>query len=144
MSTKPSFTLIELLLVVALMFILASSSTAFYSRFLIQNSVIAIQDQVIGNLRKAQTNAMAGKQNSNWGVYVASGAIILFSGDSYAARNTALDERSAYANSVAVSGPTEIVFSKVSGIPNTSGTISISGQGTSKSVIINSQGMVTR
>jgi len=138
------FTLIELLLTMSLLFVIASSSTAFYSRFLSQNSVQSVQDQIIGDLRKAQINAMMGKQNSAWGVNIGSGVITLFSGTSFLARTSALDERFTYPASLQFSGPTEIVFTKITGIPNTSGTISITGVGTNKSVIINSQGIASR
>lgn len=139
-----AFTLIELLLTIALIFIVAGSSTAFYSRFLTQNSAVTIQDQIVGSLRKAQINAMMGKQNSDWGVYIEStGAITLFSGASYSTRTVSFDEKYPVPTSASVT-PVEIIFSRITGIPSWSGTITISTTGTTKTVIINEQGMVTR
>lgn len=141
---KKGFTLIELLLVVALIMILGGMSTSFYSRFLLQNTLYTVQDQVITQLRKAQSYSMIGKQNTPWGVLFQPDKIILFSGSSYVLRNTQFDEKLDKNPNIIISGQTEIVFSQSRGIPNTPGIITISGGVESKSITVNSQGMITR
>jgi prepilin-type N-terminal cleavage/methylation domain-containing protein len=141
---KKGFTLIEMLLVIALFMILAGLSTPFYARFLTQNNVNNVVDQLSGQLRKAQIYAMMGRQNGAWGVTVNSGAIILFQGSSYATRNSAFDEKFLLNPNISITGLTEVVFAKVSGLPSTTPTIVITGNNSSKTVTVNSQGVINK
>jgi len=138
------FTLIELLLVISIVLIIGTFSVIFFSRFLTQNAVSNTQDQLIGQLRKAQVYAMMGRRNGNWGVRFGSNTITLFQGNSYAGRNTAFDETFSQNANISISGFTEIVFTKTTGLPNTTGTYTIIGNDTSKQIIVNSQGVASR
>jgi prepilin-type N-terminal cleavage/methylation domain-containing protein len=144
LKSGTGFTLIELLLVVSIMLIMGTSSVVFFSRFLTQNAVANTQDRLVGQLRKAQIYAMMGKENGSWGVRFESNTIVLFQGNSYAARNTAFDETFKENSSISISGFSEIIFSKTTGIPSVSGTYTITGNDSSKQVIVNSQGVVSR
>lgn len=136
------FTLIELLLVIALIGALAAFSTPFYARFLTQNSVSVVRDQLSSHLHRAQFNAMMGKNNGPWGVTYSSPKIVLFQGASYAARVVTLDESFLVNPSISISGLSEVIYAKTTGIPATAPTITISGIGTSKTISITSQGTV--
>jgi prepilin-type N-terminal cleavage/methylation domain-containing protein len=136
------FTLIELLLVIALIAALAAFSTPFYARFLTQNSVAVVRDQLTSHLRRAQFNAMMGSNNGPWGVTYVAPKLILFQGASYATRVVTRDE-SFYVNpSITLSGLGEVIYTKTTGIPSTTPTITISGIGTTKTISINNQGVV--
>jgi len=137
------FTLIEMLLVVAIVSIIATFSTAFYSRFINQSSISNIQDQLISQARKAQTYAMQNKQNTNWGINYATNILTLYSGTSYAARNTAFDETFEFNTNITITGITDINFAKATGKPNTTASITITSTTGSKTVNINAQGNVT-
>lgn len=138
------FTLIELLLVIGIMLIIAGSSSPFYARFLTQNNVSNVIDQLSGQLRKAQLYAMMGRQNGPWGVTISSGSIILFQGVNFASRNVALDEKFLINPAININGLSEIIFTKVTGLPNITPTIEISGNGTFKTLTINNQGVVNK
>lgn len=138
------FTIIELLLVIAIVTVIGTFSVVLFSRFLTQNSVANTQDQLVGQLRKAQIFAMMGKQNGNWGIRFGSNKITLFQGNSFAARNTAFDETSSVNSNISITGFTEVVFTKKTGLPSTTGTYTITGNDTAKQIIINSQGVVSR
>ena len=146
------FTLIELLLVIVLIISLGTMTTAFMARFLTQNAVQNAQDQIIGDLRKAQFYTMMGKQGLNWGVHLdTTNRQIIFFGttNSYAlGHNASFDETFSYNSTIAISGlASDIIFSGNTGTPTpTSATITIIGSGsnTTKSISMNSQGMVTR
>lgn len=138
------FTLIELLLVISIIMVIGTMSVVFFSRFLTQNSVANVSDQLIGQLRKAQIYSMMGRQNGGWGVQFGSNTITLFQGNTYATRNTAFDETFSVNSNISISGFSEIDFTKTTGSPSTTGTYTISGNDTSKQITINSQGVVSR
>ena len=139
MKAGSGFSLIELILVVAIVLTLGVLSSVFYSRFLNQNSVANVSDQFASQLRKAQTYAMAGKQNTSWGVKYATGTITLF-----ASSSNAFDETFSVNTNIAVGGFSQVIFSKATGMPDSTPTITISGGGNTKTVSVNSQGAVTR
>ena len=60
-------TIIELLLVIAIISTLGILSASFYAKFLTQNAVENTQNQLVNSFRKAQTYSMMGKQNGVWG-----------------------------------------------------------------------------
>ncbi len=138
------FSLIELLVVIAIVGVLGLMTTVFYSRFIIQNSVANMEDSLSATLRKAQMYSMMGKQNSNWGVTLNSGKIVLFSGNTYATRNSAFDETISYNTAISINGFSDVVFTRISGIPNTTPTITISGNNSTEQVQVNNQGVVLR
>ncbi len=137
------FTLIELLLVISIVSILGTLSTVFFSRFLTQNAVANTQDRLIGQLRKAQIYSMTGRQNDSWGVRFGSNTITLFKGPSYAGRTPAFDENFTENANISTTF-TEIVFAKITGLPNTTGTYTITGSNSSKQITVNSQGVASR
>lgn len=139
-----AFTLVELLLVMVVVMGIGTFSVVFFSRFLMQNAVVDTQDRLVGQLRKAQMYAMMGKRNGSWGVHFGSNKITLFQGASYAARDVSVDEIFTENANVNISGFTEVIFSKTSGLPSSTGSYTIAGGDTSKQVIINLQGVVSR
>lgn len=143
-TRKDGFTIIELLLVIAIVITLGTTSVVFFSRFLTQNAVITTQDQLIGQLRKAQLYSMMGRQNGNWGVVFAANKITLFQGNSYAARNAAFDESFSVNQNIDIANFSEIVFTKTTGLPSSSGLYTITGADSVKQVTVNAQGVVTR
>lgn len=139
------FTIVELLLVVAIFFVVAGFAPVLYNRFFLQDAVAEAADRVAGSLRNAQGFSLAGKGSLPWGVALNGNSIILFQGNSFATRNTALDRRIAIPSAVSISGLTETVFARVSGVPTTPLTISLTAPGgISRSVTMNSLGVVSR
>lgn len=141
---RNGFTLIELLLVISLMLLLGTMGTSFLARFMTQNGVSNTADQIIGDIRQAQINAMMGKQNGNWGIDYASQTITLYQGSSYTSRNTAFDTTFSVNSTITISGLSDLNFSRMTGIPNSTPTITISGIGTTKTITVNTQGVSTR
>ena len=91
--------------------------------------------------------SMMGKYNltnTTWGVRYGSNTITLFLGSSYAARNSAFDETYTINPTVTVSGFTEIVFAKATGMPSAAPTVTVSAGTTSKTITINAHGVASR
>jgi len=139
------FTLIELILVVAIVSFIAVLSSPFYARFLVQNAVDNTTDQLTGSLRKGQVYSMMGKQGSPWSVNFSSNTITLYKGTSFASRDASFDEKFSVNSAVSINGTTDISFARVSGLPTpATATITISSGSNSKTVTMNAQGVVSR
>jgi Tfp pilus assembly protein FimT len=143
-----AFSNLEVILVIALITIIGLTSVPFLSRFLVQSATIDTYNNLLAQLRKAQSYAMTGKQNGSWGVYYGTVAgtkkIILYQGNTYASHvNTTFDESYSVSPNVTITGLTDINFSKVSGTPNTTANITITGtSNTTRNIQINAQGIV--
>lgn len=139
-------TLIELLLVIAVISALGILSASFYSRFLTQNAVSNTSDQIVSSLRKAQLYSMSSKESAGvWGVKFTSSPrqITLF-----LQGNPNFDEDFSVNSAVSITGSpfdtTGITFAHLSGIPSASPNIVISGQNNLETVVVNSQGVISK
>ena len=144
---RRGLTLIELILVVAVMTTVGILSAPVYSRFLTQNAVEEAATIVSQNLRKAQWYALMSRKSSvsGWGVYYLDNPaqeMVLYQGTSFAARNSALDEKTKLPGRIGVTN-FEVNFTRVTGIPGGLPTIIISGQGNTRSISINGMGVVS-
>lgn len=135
---KRGFTLLELFLVVALISTLAAASAPFYSRFILQNEVKNTADSLSSTLRKAEAYAMAGKDDSTWSVQIASNQIQLVR-DS----GVVIFDRYTLNSNIQISNFVTTSFAKTSGVPSQAFTTQISGAGSSRSVVLNSEGVVS-
>lgn len=136
------FTLVEILVVVSLLSILALVSVGGYRRVQSSNEMQTSLSTVASAVRSAQLNAQAMLGDSNWGVRAATGSIVVFKGNSYATRDTAEDSTLQLSAQLAVSGTAEFVFTKLTGT-TASGTLTLSGLGSTKNIVINAKGILT-
>ena len=137
------FTLLEMLLSVALIVAVAAVGIPVYQSYQVRNDLDIAEVSIVHSLRRAQLLARAMDQDAPWGVYVASGRITLFEGVSYSARNSGLDELFDAPTSLVISGVQEIVFSKFFGKPQPAGTMTLTAvNGATRNITINEQGTV--
>lgn len=138
LSRSHGITFIEIILVVSLVSLLSLLSTGFYARFLTQNSVQNATDQIVNSLRKAQMYSISGKQGGVWGVRYATNNLTLF-----LQSDAAFDEQYTVASSISIT-PFNVTFTKATGAPSSNPTITVSGGSITKTISINSQGVVSR
>lgn len=137
------FTLVEMLLSVAILTLLTGLSLPVYETFVRRNDLDITSQTVVGALRQAATNARGVNEDSVWGVRVQASGITLFKGSSYAARDTAYDDTTVMPGSITPSGTSEVTFTKVSGAPNAAGSITLtSNTNTTRTITINAEGSV--
>lgn len=142
-SCQAGFTLMEILLVMALLVIVASFSlpifTAVQSRSDLDNTAIMIAQ----TLRRAQILTQAVDGDTTWGVYLAAGSLTLFKGSSFASRETNYDEVFDLATNITPSDLTEIVYSKFYGLPQVTGAITLTSINNNiKTLNLNAKGAV--
>ncbi len=142
-NSRHGFTLLELLLSVAVISALAGLSLPVYRTLLSKNDLDIAAVTVVQTARRAQVLSQSVDGDATWGVKIQSGSIVLFKGTSYALRDTLLDETFDLPGSIGVSGTTEYVFSKFTGFPQTTGTATLATSNDTRTVTINEKGMVS-
>lgn len=80
---KKGFTLIEIILVLAIIGILTVISLKAMAKFRNQAVLDATVEGVVSILREAQNLTLASKEDSSYGVYLEPSRIVLFQGDAY-------------------------------------------------------------
>jgi prepilin-type N-terminal cleavage/methylation domain-containing protein len=144
MNGNRGFTLVEMLLSVAIISLLAGLSLPVYASFSNRNELDITAQNLASALRRAQVYARGVHGDSQWGVAIQSEAIILFKGSSYASRDAAYDEPSSISASTTVGGLSEVLFAKLSGTPAATGTVTFTNvNNESKTVTINAKGTVS-
>lgn len=123
------FSLIEMVLVVALMTLLSFISLSAYRGLSFQTEVDAAAHNYAQSLRKAHALARSMTGDTTWGVRVENERIIVFQGTSYASRVQSLDEVTPLEGALVVGGVQEVTFAKFSGTPSISGTTSFTSTG---------------
>lgn len=132
-----AFTLIELFLVIVIIAILATASAPFYSRFVLQVETANTADSLASTLRKAQSYAMAGKNDSTWTVEIAGGQIRLLQDT-----GSVMFDHYTLNSNITITGFSAVTFAKTTGIPSQAPTVNISGAGSSRDVSVNAAGVV--
>lgn len=136
------FTLLEVLLVIALLAILSGISIPVYQSFQFKSDLDLATLDVSQSLRRAQILAQSVDGDMSWGVKTESEKITLFKGASFESRDENLDEIFNIPANVTFSGLKEVVFTKFSGLPEETGTLDIFSNNNQRSVIINQKGIL--
>ncbi len=137
---KSGFTLIELILVVAIVSTLAVATAPFVSRFSAVNNLEVATDKTVSTFRKAQQYAMDNKNDTTWGVCKTGNNLRLFSGT--CASPTLSEDFDL--SSVTTSGFTQITFTNKRGEPSGTVSITLSNSVGTKTVTMNSGGGMDR
>ena len=142
---RNGFTLLEVLLSIALIAILVGLSLPVYYTLFSKNDLDVAKNQVAQSLGRAAFLSSASDGDTNWGVKILSGSIIVFKGTNYTSgRDASFDESYPTASSITPSGLTEIVFNKMTGLPQIKGDIILtSTNGETRIITINSKGTVS-
>lgn len=142
LNHNKGFTLLELLLSLATISLLAGLSLPIYRTLITKNDLDIAATTIAQSLRRAQILSQAVDGDTSWGLKLQSGSITLFKGVSFATRDSSFDETFDVPSSISVGGTTEIVFAKLTGFPQTTGTVNLGAEADSRSVTINEKGMV--
>lgn len=138
------FTLIEIILSLATITAIAGISLPIYQSFQVRNDLDIAAVTIVQSIRRAHVLAHASDGDTSWGVHAQNGSMTLFKGASYATRDTSFDELFDMPTSITASGATEILFAKFSGLPQTTGTLTLtSNTNETRTITINAQGMVS-
>ncbi len=138
------FTLTELLLSVALFFIIASFLFPISLHVLRTHTLYETTENLLHVLRRAQSMSLTGMNNNSYGVKVHPDSYVLFEGDSYESRRIVSDEVYPLPSSVAITGFDEVVFTALSGTPADAHLLSLSVNEREETIEISALGLITR
>lgn len=140
---RKGFTLLEVMLVIATITVLAAISIPVYSLLQVRNDLDVATNTTLQTLRRAQILSSGVDGDTTWGVKLQNSGITLFKGVSFALRSTGFDESYSLNGNVTPSGVTEVVFSKLLGVPDTTGTVTLtSSNAEARHITVGSKGQL--
>ena len=138
---KKGFTLIEIIVaiaVIAVIVLVIVSALASFRRSADLNHAV---DGVTAQLREARRRTIESKDASQWGVHIESSRTTLFKGTTYSS-GAADNEVFTLPNTVTASGPADVVFKRISGDTDQSGTLTLTLGSSTKIITIRSSGLI--
>lgn len=133
---------IEILLVVGILTIIFSIGLPVAVNFYLDYQLDSETALFVSLLRHARNLALINNNESDHGIFIAANDFVLFQGSSYAARDQAQDQDFGRNSAISISGPSEAVFSALSGqVASSTFTIS-DNRSRTKTVGVNPGGLV--
>lgn len=141
---QKGFTLLETLLSIAVISLIAGIGVPVYQSFQVRDDLDISTTTIVQSARRAEILAQASDGDTSWGLHIQSGNIVLFKGASYATRDSSYDEIFDLPTSILPSGLSEIVYAKFTGMPQTTGAITLTSNANETRIItINAKGTVS-
>ncbi len=128
------FSLIELIIVIAIIMIIGVEATQLGGSTLLSNNLETDKSMLVSSLRKAQNYAMAEKNNLTWGVCL-TGRIIRVFGGSCASPSIKNDYD--LSNSTVISGLSTVTFSNLRGEPSGVQSVVLTGNNKTYTISVN-------
>jgi prepilin-type N-terminal cleavage/methylation domain-containing protein len=122
---RAGYTLVEVLVVISVFLLMLTMTLPFLGSFYRNQNAGAYCKRVRQSVYRAAYKSIAGEHSTPWGVHMNAGSYLLFAGQSFASRITPLDEIVDIPNTMSFTGLPEVIFTKYSGLPKSTGTISI-------------------
>ncbi|HEY4478169.1 MAG TPA: hypothetical protein VJB09_02750 [Candidatus Paceibacterota bacterium] len=143
---QKGITMIEVMVVVVILIVLLAVTTSQFSSLRQNQALQASTTEVISVIKKANSQTLASIDSSQYGVHFGTDTVIIFKGTSYPSDSdeTITLTNPAYISDVSLSGGgNDVYFSRLTGVPNKTGTVTISINGASKIITIGATGIIS-
>ncbi len=144
MRQRNGFTIIETVVATCVGLIVLGFAVYTTVNFMKNRELEAVSGALMTYLRAAETRSLQSERNISHGVSTVDGKITLFSGNSYALKQTVYDLTRPYGNYFQFSGISEVVFAKQTGTPSVTGTITVTNGIKTVTIVINSVGRISK
>ncbi len=126
-----------------MMAIFAGVMIPMYRQIQVYSDLDTATENLVQAIRTAQTLSQTGKFDSMWGIHFPTGT--LYTGTNYASRNNVNDVSYPLSNNFMTTGLTELSFTRLDGLPNTTGTVCIYSltSASYRTIIVSGKGVLT-
>lgn len=132
------------MITLAIAAILFAFSVPIYQLLQNRNDLDIASNTIAQDYRRAQLLSQAVYGDTTWGVKIQTGHVTIFSGNNYETRSPDSDEDLTISPSITVSGDEETVFAKLTGFPQTTGTLTLTSvNNETRTLTINEKGIVS-
>ncbi|HRZ34051.1 MAG TPA: type II secretion system protein [Candidatus Moranbacteria bacterium] len=144
-TKKKGISIIEVLMVIAIISILAGTSASGYFYFKKGSDLSISEAQVANAIRKTQSRAKAMANDDAWGIDISESRALIFKGTNFSGRTQSYDINIPLRGLSGVSGKTQIIFYKLTGLPYATsiGTLVLDNGTNTKNIQINAEGIVS-
>ena len=140
------FTFVEILVVVAIISVLAAITSDAFKNFHRSASLRVASQETYQALVDARNNTLASEGDSVHGVHIEPTKVVRFVGSSYSSTSPANVEYQFEGGVTAATsltgGTSEIVFERLTGIPNASGNITFSQGSASRGIVVQAKWLI--
>lgn len=132
---RNGFTLLEILIIVAIMAVLVGVTVATFVSFRNAQTLDRDTDAIVSALREARSQTLVSQNASVYGVHLASSTVTLFTGSSYSAGTasnvvTNLTSTNIISTLTLTGNGTDIVFKRLTGETDQDGTLVLKSSAT--------------
>lgn len=138
------FTFIEVIITISIFIIIFLAALPFYNYFSSFTMLGSIKQEVLQNVRLAQTKARSGENSSDFGVKFEAGQYTLYQGADFFHRQADQDAIFGLLSNIQITNPPEVNFFIKTGLPKASQVVTILNTSNNKSetITINSNGLI--
>lgn len=140
-KARLGLTVVELITVIGVFMTVVVIGLPAAWDFYLSYQIETERDNLVTLLREARNMSVVNRNEASHGLYFNSNNFVVFEGASYASRTQAEDRIVLRTSAVAINGPSEIVFSPLSGQTTTS-TYILTGNVRVRNVYVKSEGTV--
>ena len=138
MKKDAAFTIIELIIVIAILIVIGYLIIPLGMNFYYTQQLDSVSDEIISALRKARQKSIAAELDSTFGLRLSQNQYTVF-----ASSDPSYDENFKIPDAVNPSGISEVVFSKITGYPSVAGYIILRNQDKITAININEVGLIS-
>lgn len=140
-NLQSGFTLIEMLIVIGIFLIIFSVGFPIGLDFYLDYQFESEFNLLNSSLQYARNLAMVNHNESDHGLYLDNQNFVIFQGSSFASRVSSQDKTYPRTSVVAITGPSELIFSALSG-ETASSTYTLNDGRKTRNLYVNSEGLI--